>query len=92
MKTLAKRDFATPLRFEEGKFKVQWSKGHTEIRQKEGGRVQIKFNGSVHCKQEVTLEKPHVVDHACMVQLDSEEAACLGLKSALGVIEGRKLT
>ncbi len=91
MKILAKRDFAKPLRFV-GKFSVRWCAGRTEIIRKKGKKTQLKFNGLVHCEQEAILEKPHVVDHARIVQLESEEAARLDLKSALGVVEGRKLT
>ena len=92
MKTLAKRDFATPLRFV-GKLSIRWSKGPTTITPLPGPEArQFKTCKDVRCEQEVILEKPHVVDHARIVQLDSEEAAQLGLKSALGVVEGRKLT
>ena len=89
MKTLAKRDFDTPLQFED-KLTVQWSRGITEIVQTAEG-LKVKSTGSVCCEQEVTLEKPHVVDHAHIVQLDPEEAGHLGLKTALGVVQGRKL-
>ena len=91
MKILAKRDFATPLRFLAGKFGIRWCQGHTEIIRRKGRPIRFKFKGFVNCEQKVTLEKPHVVDHARIVQLDSEEAAQLGLKTALGIVEGRKL-
>lgn len=92
MKILAKRDFATPLRFVD-KLSVRWSKGPITVTPMPGPEAtQFKVHEDVRCEQETTLEKPHVVDRAHIVQLDPEEAAQLGLKSALGVIEGRKLT
>jgi len=92
MKTLAERDFATPWRFED-KLLVRWYEGQTEIAPLAGREAsRFKVHEDVRCEQEMTLEKPHVIDHARIVQLDSEEARQLGLKSALGVLEGRKLT
>ncbi len=91
MKMLAKRDFATPLRFE-SRLRVRWGTGPSKIIPLPGREaLRFKIHEDVRCEQEVTLEKPHVVDRAYIVQLDPEEAAHLGLKSALGVVEGRRL-
>jgi len=46
---------------------------------------------NIYCVQEVKLEKEHRVDAALIVQLDRSEAFSLGLKTALGVIQGEKL-
>lgn len=84
MKTLASRDFDTPLRF--NKLVVKWCRGFTEVL-----KTSIKFHGKVHCEQKITFEQPHIVDHACIVQLNTAEAEEIGLVTALGVIQGRKL-
>jgi len=56
---------------------------------RELGGVVIKL--SVYCTQKVKLEKDHNVDAALIVQLNRSEASSLGLKTALGVIQGEKL-
>jgi|GEM_PF-4369420 len=92
MKTLAERDFATPFQFART-LMVRWCTGSTEVTPLPGREAShFKVHEDVRCEQEMTLAKPHVVDHARIVQLDSKEAGQLGLKSALGVLEGRKLT
>jgi hypothetical protein len=84
---LATREMGTPLVFKE-KFGIAWSRGDVTITK--SGR--INFDGEICCEQEVMLEEDRVVDYAMIVQLSREEAAEFGLVSALGVIEGKKLS
>ncbi len=81
MKILASREFSTPLRF--NKLVVKWCRGFTKILKND-----FKFYGKVHCTQKITFEQPHIVDYACIVQLNATEAKELGLITALGVIQG----
>ena len=79
MKILASKNLGTLLRFD--KLVVRWGRGFT----KTSGR----FFGKVHCKQKII--RPHIVERAHIVQLDATEAEEIGLITALGIIQGKKL-
>jgi hypothetical protein len=86
MKVLAKREIVTPLWFKRT-LNIVWSRRgvvNTPV-------GVITLPAKVCCEQSVALEHPHVIDYAMIVQLSREEAAQLGLVSAIGIIEGKKL-
>jgi len=87
MKVLATHNLRIPLVFKKW-FTVVWSSS-TRHACDFGGTVIVR--GPTLCKQRVKLEEDHVVDFAMIVQLSRKEAALLGLRSAIGIIEGKKL-
>ena len=88
MRVLAKRKLTIPVVFKRW-FTVVWSS--SGVWACTGGGTTIR-RGPTRCKQQVPLEKDHVVDFAMIVQLNRKEAALLGLTSAIGIIEGKKLS
>jgi len=84
MKILKKKYFDKPSWHKAGKLIFQWSLGVLDINDK---FIETRHLANV----ETVLKKDFKIDLAMIVQLNKKEAQKLGLKSALGVIEGTNL-
>lgn len=84
MKILKKKSFAIPFLFKIGKLVFNW---YSVAEDTFGKIIRTEHLATV----KTDLKKDFKVNLAMIVQLNKKEAQQLGLKSALGVIEGTSL-